>query len=70
MKLSLIHIFPNVNTQTLKTTVRVPSGSTIVLGGLISDDKQLTKSGIPYISKIPILGALLGGCLLYTSRCV
>ncbi len=52
---------PNVNTQTLKTTVRVPSGSTIVLGGLISDDKQLTKTGIPYISKIPILGPLLGG---------
>jgi type II secretory pathway component GspD/PulD (secretin) len=39
----------------------VPNGSTIVLGGLITDDKSLNDAGIPYINRIPILGALLGG---------
>ena len=52
---------PNINTQELTTTVRIPNGSTIVLGGLISDDKQTDNSGIPYIGRIPILGPLLGG---------
>ena len=50
-----------VNTQELTTTVRIPNGSTIVLGGLISDDKQSDDAGIPYINRIPILGPLLGG---------
>jgi type II secretion system protein D len=52
---------PNILTQELTTTVRVPNGSTIVLGGLITDDKQVDDSGIPYISKIPVLGPLIGG---------
>ncbi len=50
-----------VNTQELTTTVRIPNGSTIVLGGLISDDKQTDDAGVPYINRIPILGPLLGG---------
>ena len=51
---------PVVNTQELTTSVRIPSGSTIVLGGLISDEKNVNQNGIPYISRIPIIGPLLG----------
>ena len=52
---------PTIDTQELTTTVRVPNGSTIVLGGLISDQKTTNNSGIPYISRIPVIGPLLGG---------
>lgn len=52
---------PTILTQELTTTVRVPSGSTIVLGGLIQDDKQLDDRGIPLINRIPVIGALAGG---------
>ncbi len=52
---------PTILTQELTTTVRVPSGSTIVLGGLIQDDKQLNDQGIPIINRIPLIGALAGG---------
>ncbi|MEI7963116.1 MAG: type II and III secretion system protein, partial [Verrucomicrobiota bacterium] len=52
---------PNILTQELTTTVRVPNGSTIVLGGLITDDKTIDDSGIPYLGKIPLIGPLLGG---------
>lgn len=52
---------PNILTQELTTTVRVPNGSTIVLGGLITDDKTTDDSGIPYLGKIPLIGPLLGG---------
>jgi len=59
---------PNILTQELTTSVRVPSGSTIVLGGLITDDKTIDDAGIPYIGKIPILGPLLGGQSKKTRR--
>lgn len=52
---------PVISTQEITTSVRVPNGATIVLGGLISEDKENGKEGIPYISEIPILGSLLGG---------
>lgn len=52
---------PRIATQEITTSVRVPNGSTIVLGGLITEDKDRTKTGIPYVSRIPVLGALLGG---------
>jgi type II secretion system protein D len=52
---------PRIATQEITTSVRVPNGSTIVLGGLISEDKEKNTEGLPYISRIPVLGALLGG---------
>jgi type II secretory pathway component GspD/PulD (secretin) len=52
---------PVIATQEITTSVRVPNGATIVLGGLISEDKERNVNGIPYISQIPVLGTLLGG---------
>jgi type II secretion system protein D len=52
---------PIISTQEITTSVRVPNGNTIVLGGLITEDKELGREGMPYISEIPVLGTLLGG---------
>jgi len=52
---------PTIDTQELTTTVRVPNGSTIVLGGLITEEKTGDETGVPYISRIPVIGPLLGG---------
>jgi len=52
---------PRIATQKITTSVRVPNGATIVLGGLISEDTESNKEGIPYLSRIPVLGTLLGG---------
>ena len=51
---------PAFRKKLAKTTVSILQGQMIVIGGLISDTKDNTKSGIPYLSKIPILGALFG----------
>ena len=53
--------YPVIATQKIRTNVRTPTGSTIVLGGLITEDKTNDQEGIPYISRIPVLGSLLGG---------
>ena len=49
---------PTIVTRYIKTTVSAPNCSTIVLGGLITDNKQVSKDGIPLLSRIPIIGAL------------
>ena len=51
---------PDVSTRNAKTSVAVASGESIVLGGLIRENKIRETSGLPLISKIPILGALVG----------
>jgi general secretion pathway protein D len=44
--------------RSLNTTVLADNGQTIVLGGLISDDRQQLKSQVPVLGDIPILGEL------------
>jgi general secretion pathway protein D len=46
--------------KTAKTTLSIMEKQTIVIGGLIEDRKETVKTGIPYLSKIPVLGALFG----------
>ncbi len=52
---------PLIATQEITTSVRVPNGSTIVLGGLITEDKDRSVAGIPYLTRVPVIGSLLGG---------
>jgi type II secretory pathway component GspD/PulD (secretin) len=49
---------PNIATRYIKTTVSAPNCATIVLGGLITDDKRRDTTGIPLLSKIPVIGGL------------
>jgi type II secretion system protein D len=48
---------PTIATRYIRTNVTAANGSTIVLGGLIQDNKQKSFSGIPVLDKIPYLGA-------------
>jgi general secretion pathway protein D len=49
---------PTIATKYIKTSVSAPNCATIVLGGLIQDEARRTDSGIPLLSKIPVVGAL------------
>ena len=49
---------PKIDTQKLTTTVIVPDGATILMGGLISQTDSKTSSGIPFISTVPLIGNL------------
>ncbi len=46
------------NKRTLTTNVMVEDGGIIVLGGLISDEVRESKSQVPFLGSIPILGEL------------
>lgn len=47
-----------INTQELTTSITVPNGQTVVLGGLLTDREDMIKTGVPLLSDIPILGML------------
>jgi|UniRef100_UPI003783BF75 general secretion pathway protein D len=49
---------PIIGTEQLVTTVTVPDRNTIVLGGLISEEKTKDKQGLPILGRIPGLGKL------------
>ncbi len=51
---------PFFNKTLAKTVVSVLEGQTIVIGGLMDDERKRNKGGIPLLSKIPLLGALFG----------
>lgn len=46
------------NKRAIKTAVLAEHGQTVVLGGLVSDDVELSRQGIPGLSSIPYLGRL------------
>lgn len=49
---------PIISAQELTTTVTVPNGGTVVLGGLIVERMQADDSGIPFLMRLPVLGYL------------
>jgi type II secretory pathway component GspD/PulD (secretin) len=49
---------PIVTERTVVTSVRVKSGETAVLAGLISDEEQITIKKVPFLGDIPLLGEL------------
>ena len=48
---------PTIDTKYIRTNVSAQNGSTIILGGLIEDQKQKKYQGLPYLSRIPLIGA-------------
>jgi general secretion pathway protein D len=48
---------PTIDTKYIRTNVSAQNGSTIILGGLIEDQKNRSYQGLPYLSRIPLIGA-------------
>jgi general secretion pathway protein D len=51
---------PVIQERRIASSIAVRDGQTIALGGLISDNHSQGRSGVPFLSAIPILGALAG----------
>jgi len=51
---------PVIETRKASTTVVVRDGETLVIGGMMRKSKSPTQTGIPILSKIPIIGRLFG----------
>jgi len=49
---------PNINKRSANTVVVTPDGQTVVVGGLISNQKSSNESKVPILGDIPVLGQL------------
>lgn len=51
---------PRISRRSLSTEMVAPSGSTVILGGLVSQDSTLSTDGLPFLNRIPFLRHLFG----------
>lgn len=51
-------VYPSFTKREAETSVVAKDASTLVIGGLIQEKKDDSSSGIPFLSKIPLLGHL------------
>jgi general secretion pathway protein D len=51
---------PAFNKTTAKTVLSIKDGQTIAIGGLIRDNKDVSSQGVPFFSKIPVIGFFFG----------
>lgn len=49
---------PPINTRNVQTTLVAQSGSTVMIGGLITNNNTLSDTKIPFLGDIPLLGSL------------
>ena len=50
------NLIPVIVTRELKTIAKIQSGNVLVLGGLMEDSSTNSQTGVPFVSKIPVLG--------------
>ena len=60
---------PIILKRQAQTTLVVQNGKTIVIGGLIRESKDMTKEGLPFLSKIPYLGMLFSFTKIGRASC-
>jgi general secretion pathway protein D len=51
---------PSFSQRTISTQVTVSDGDTVAIGGIISESNGDSSAGVPYLHRIPILGAAFG----------
>ncbi len=54
--------------RSIRSSVVVQSGETVILGGLIRENKAKTQSGVPGLRKLPIVGHLFGQTVTSSDR--
>ena len=55
--------FASINKTEAKTNLVAQDGQTIIIGGLIREDVTQSRSGIPFLYKIPVIGYLFGSTI-------
>ena len=59
---------PPIDTRSVQTLLSVPSGQTMVMGGLIQETKGNANKGLPLLNRIPIIGGLFGSETMTNDR--
>ena len=56
LSLSVPNLVPQIETREFEAMMRVASGQTAVLGGLMQDEFKSSRAGLPILARIPLFG--------------
>ena len=59
---------PVVSTRQAETTVRLKDGNSVVIGGLLNEERTVTQTKVPILGDIPLLGYLFRRSSITTSK--
>lgn len=59
---------PTIQTQSLNNKITVPNGAICTIGGGITESKDIAVTGLPFVSKIPVIKHLFGTTKHSTKR--
>ena len=51
---------PTIRYRSVRTTLTVPDGGTLLVSGLMTDVKFDASTGVPFFSDLPVVGRLFG----------
>jgi pilus assembly protein CpaC len=51
-------VIPGVSVRRAETSVELPSGGSFVIAGLVQESTRRAANGLPWLSRLPVLGAL------------
>ena len=60
--------YPVLDVREAETQVIVQNGDTIVIGGLLKDVKSKSRIGLPFLGKLPLIGAIFSRSTTDTSK--
>lgn len=55
-RVNVVNRVPEIQSREFESVLRVPSGQTAILGGLMQDSFEGQRDGMPILSRIPVLG--------------
>lgn len=55
-RVNQVNLIPVIRSREFESVLRIPSGSTAILGGLMEDKFEGNRDGVPLLSRIPFVG--------------
>ncbi len=56
LKADIKSVIPQTSVREMESMLQVPSGNTVILGGLMQDEISNNNNGVPGISNVPVIG--------------
>ncbi|MCE9508035.1 MAG: type II and III secretion system family protein [Alphaproteobacteria bacterium] len=55
---SVVNLIPEMSVQEIDSVIKIQSGQTLVMGGLMRDQNNVNRNGVPLLGEVPLVGAL------------
>lgn len=57
-EVNVVNEIPEIQVREVESVLKIPNGEVAIIGGLMQDEADLSDSGVPLLSKIPLVGGV------------